>query len=156
MCRWVVPAVKDELSQTLGKPAADQIQVACYTFGAPAVGNWAFVHAFNKVVPDTHLIIADGDMITTTITGYRHVGRQNVIDKTGTIRVNPSLVEQKFSLRQRSSPLAHLLSSYTNSLSKSDKCSMSDEDMLNLLRKEYGLPLVDIDLPVSPTQAELI
>jgi len=151
MCRWVVPAVKDEISQTLGGSSLDQIHVSCYAFGAPSVGNRAFVDAYNKVVPDTHIIIADGDIITNKIFNFRHVGRKNIIDRTGIIRVNPLVVEKLFSLQHRSSARAHMLSTYALMLSTCGKNLMSDENVMNILRTAYGLPLAEDNFTVSPT-----
>ena len=35
------------------------VTVACYTFGAPRTGNWAFARECDRVVPDNWSIIND-------------------------------------------------------------------------------------------------
>lgn len=34
-------------------------KVICYTFGAPRVGNHAFAHTYNKMVPETWSVVND-------------------------------------------------------------------------------------------------
>ncbi|GAB4427461.1 MAG: hypothetical protein Kow0031_07490 [Anaerolineae bacterium] len=68
-------------------------EVSCYTLGSPKVGNPAFAAAYNKLVPDTHRIVNDADVVPTIPPlGYEHVGElvhlgANVVDTSGLVEM---------------------------------------------------------------------
>lgn len=39
-------------------------KVICYTFGAPRIGNYAFAHTYDKMVPETWNIVNDQVRLT--------------------------------------------------------------------------------------------
>jgi triacylglycerol lipase len=56
-----------------------QVTVSVYTFGAPKVGNEAFVESYNRRVPDTSRFVYGNDIVTKLPRwwqGYRHVDRE--------------------------------------------------------------------------------
>ena len=64
-----------ELKQELVRGGRQEVEVQCYSFGAPRTGNHAFAREYNKLVPDTWSIINDqvgdrrvmqGQPVTTT------------------------------------------------------------------------------------------
>jgi len=143
MCRWVLPTVKHHIQHQLGgnKEMLNKFQLSCYTFGAPKVGDLVFAAAYNRVVPNTQRIVNDGDFITSgplTIMNYFHVRREHVFDSTGTVRVEPGLVERKFLLKKRNKTSPHRISNYLSVIKKSFHPRMSEEAFLDHIREEYG------------------
>ncbi|KAK9824760.1 hypothetical protein WJX74_005593 [Apatococcus lobatus] len=72
------------------------IKLACYTFGAPRVGNHAFAHDFAEQIPDTWNIINDQDVIARR--GklwflYKRAGHRVIINARGDLIVRPSFAE---------------------------------------------------------------
>ena len=50
--------------QAEGRP---EVEVLCYTFGAPRTGNHTFARDYNQVVPDTWSIINDQASLATAV-----------------------------------------------------------------------------------------
>ena len=48
-----------DIRQELAKQQQQQVEVVCYSFGAPRTGNHAFARDYNHMVPDTWSIIND-------------------------------------------------------------------------------------------------
>lgn len=82
----------------------DDVAVACSTFGCPRVGNLVFMSRYNLLVPKTNRFVNAGDIIpkspprnflrSITLTGYRHVGRQILLDSNGRFIISPSRIER--------------------------------------------------------------
>jgi len=144
MSRWVLPTVKRQMISlhAYNRAQLDSLQISCYTFGSPRVGGPSFAHAFKQVVPDAQRVVCDGDVITSgppVYWGYYHVHHENIIDFTGTIRVEPSLIEKELSLKKRNNPRSHKINSYVDVVKKSFSPHVSEEGLLGLLKKKYGL-----------------
>ncbi|KAK9902044.1 hypothetical protein WJX75_002353 [Coccomyxa subellipsoidea] len=92
--------------------------LACYTFGAPRVGNHAFAREFNNVAPDTWHIINDQDVVAKApkfLVLYKRAGHRTVINRMGDMIVRPSFIE--ITMRNGNSSVAHhMLGSYQRSL----------------------------------------
>ncbi|EIE21257.1 alpha/beta-hydrolase [Coccomyxa subellipsoidea C-169] len=106
-----------ELRATARSYGVDR-ELACYTFGAPRVGNHAFAREFNEVAPDTWHIINDQDVVAKApkfLILYKRAGHRVVINKMGDMIVRPSFIE--ITMRNGSSSVAHhMLGSYQRSL----------------------------------------
>jgi len=144
MSRWVLPTVKRQMISlhAYNRAQLDSLQISCYTFGSPRVGGPSFAYAFKQVVPDAQRVVCDGDVITSgppVYWGYYHVHHENIIDFTGTIRVEPSLMEKELSLKKRNNPRSHKIDSYVDVVKKSFSPHVSEEGLLGLLKKKYGL-----------------
>ena len=48
-----------DIREELLKAGRAEVQVVCYSFGAPRTGNHAFARDYNRIVPDTWSIIND-------------------------------------------------------------------------------------------------
>lgn len=141
MSRWAIPTVKRDLT-ALGKVVdADKILLSVYTYGSPRVGDMMFANGYDAVCRDTQRIVCDGDIITTgppTFMNYKHVGQENIFDFTGSIRVNPSIVE-KVTLRSKTDVNSHRLKSYGKVIKLARQPYISIVELLNLLRDAYGV-----------------
>jgi len=71
--------------------------VTAYTFGAPCVGNWAFVQEVNRGLVNHFRVAVDADAITSskTLGMYHHAGIQVLVDShcLGNVIVAPTSVE---------------------------------------------------------------
>jgi len=145
MSRWVIPTVTQELSQnsnSVGQEEVDTIKLSCYTFGSPVIGDIHFKRAYNKLVPDTQLIVCDGDIVTASppsFLGFCHVGRTSVFDETGCIFVQPSFFEKQFHLHRRSKVASHLPASYQKVIKQAYSPLESNQELLHILKLAYGL-----------------
>ena len=48
-----------DIRKELLKASRSEVQVLCYSFGAPRTGNHAFAKEYNRMVPDTWAVIND-------------------------------------------------------------------------------------------------
>ncbi|KAF0694955.1 Aste57867_14178 [Aphanomyces stellatus] len=107
-------------------------EVVCYTLGAPRVGNHKFATMFNRKVPNTYRICADGDAVVGTPKRsiqmlyfvkslcYKHVGTAVLLSTRakGVFMINPNIVERAFMAEFRNNVLAHLPPTYRHLLAK--------------------------------------
>jgi len=141
MSRWAVPTVKRDLKAIGRIGDTDKILLSVYTYGSPRVGDIKFANGYDAVCKDTQRIICDGDIITTgppAFMNYMHVGRENIFDFTGSVRVNPSIVE-KTALKSRTDPNRHRLKNYAKVIKLARQPYISLFELLNLLRDAYGI-----------------
>jgi len=67
-----------------------------YTYGEPRVGNHAFAHEYNAMVPEHFAVINDQDPVTRVPFGsYKRVGDRILINDLGDIAVRPSFLEMQ-------------------------------------------------------------
>ena len=72
------------------------MQVSCYTFGCPRVGNHRFAHEYEEVVPDTWHVINDQDVVVHGMKlfgWYKRNGQRVLLDGNGGIVVRPAMLE---------------------------------------------------------------
>ncbi|GMH44780.1 hypothetical protein BSKO_12732 [Bryopsis sp. KO-2023] len=128
--------------------------ISCYTFGAPRVGNHAFVKCYNSVVPDTWQIINDHDIVPRLakfMIFFKHVGRKVIINSGGDMIICPLFMEVSlstcFKWVTRSSMVAqHFMLSYRKSMAAIIKAQFKRgkeiaggfEAMSSLLFGNYG------------------
>ena len=65
-------------------------KVICYTFGAPRIGNYAFAHTYDKMVPETWNIVNDQVQITgqfSKLTGIGSAHHFQARTRTSAMRV---------------------------------------------------------------------
>ncbi|KAI7844547.1 hypothetical protein COHA_001905 [Chlorella ohadii] len=97
------------------------VNVRCYTFGAPRVGNRAWARQYNQAVPDTWHIINSDDVVTSAgkfFFLYTRTGHRVLINKLGDIIVRPTYLESQ--IRQMvggGSVKDHLLTQYQKAIS---------------------------------------
>lgn len=99
-------------------------KIFCYTFGAPRVGNRAFVREYDSLVPNTWQVINDEDVVARVpkfLFMFKHAGRRVIINGKGDMIVSPRVVEvslyRVFGLFKRSLGVAqHALLNYRLSL----------------------------------------
>ncbi|DBA74569.1 TPA: hypothetical protein ACH3X2_009444 [Trebouxia sp. C0005] len=92
------------------------VEVMCYSFGAPRTGNHAFAADYNRVVPDTWSVINEQDVVTRGgkfFFLYKRPGHRVILTDGGHMMVSPSSMEASLhaSLAGQSMD-KHLLSSY--------------------------------------------
>jgi hypothetical protein len=96
------------------------IHVSMYNFGAPKVGNSAFIQTYDRILPDSFRVVVDGDLVTglPVSWNYRHIGTPVYIDSggTGSIIVDPSFVELWLRIQTRASIANHSLLVYHKGL----------------------------------------
>ena len=76
--------------------SASAVQVSCYTFGCPRVGNHAFAADYATAVPDTWHVINDQDVVVHGMKffgWYKRNGQRVILDGEGGIVVRPSMLE---------------------------------------------------------------
>ncbi|BDA50387.1 probable lipase at C-terminar half [Coccomyxa sp. Obi] len=108
---------------------AKRTEVACYTFGSPRVGNYAFAWDYGKTVPDSWSIVNDQDAVARNAKFwllYKRPGQRVLINDRGDMLVRPSFVE----LSMQQSPFLtslsqHYLLSYRDSLAAVCTAQMS-------------------------------
>ncbi|DBB09212.1 TPA: hypothetical protein ACH3X3_007798 [Trebouxia sp. C0006] len=77
-------------------PCLKPMDVSCYTFGAPRVGNHAFARQYDATVPDTWNIINNQDVIARAgrFWGlYKRAGQRVMINPSGDLIVRPTFIE---------------------------------------------------------------
>lgn len=90
-----------------------------YNYGSPRVGNRNFAQLFDRIVPDGFRVVVDGDIVTGIPSyGYKHVGTLILIDDmgAGSIIIDPSFVERRLRMQNRSSVTVHSLLYYRSGL----------------------------------------
>jgi hypothetical protein len=74
------------------------VDVQCYTFGSPRVGNLAYCRTYNETVPNSYRIVSDGDIVTSIppkmVIMYKHAGQEVLVDQSGNYLLNPTFVEK--------------------------------------------------------------
>ena len=96
-----------------------QVRVTMYNYGSPRVGNGNFAQLFDRIVPDGFRVVVDGDIVTGIPSyRYKHVGTLVLIDDlgVGSIIIDPSFVERRLRLQNRSSVTVHSLLFYRSGL----------------------------------------
>ena len=92
--------------------------VFVYSYGSPRVGDPSFAKLLESQVTRLFRIVNEGDPITTVPKSYprfKHGGHEMIINKQGTLIVDPSSREKSL-LPDRNNPLDHLLTNYKTSL----------------------------------------
>ena len=97
-------------------PCADyDLDIRCYTFGSPRVGNHAWARLYNSKLPDTWQIINSDDVVTRAGKFwflFKHVGHRVLLNRRGDLLVRPSFVEYSIRRSPGGSVKDHLLTSY--------------------------------------------
>ncbi|CAM9214391.1 unnamed protein product [Chrysoparadoxa australica] len=122
MATNLVPWVNYELAKAGGpEDVVEPIAITVHTYGSPRVGDIRYASIYNELVPNTWRIRTDGDLVTAVPTirmGFRHVGQCAVVDPagSGSIVINPLIMERKFVTKNKTSVAAHLFPSYYRAL----------------------------------------
>ncbi|GMH45957.1 hypothetical protein BSKO_13921 [Bryopsis sp. KO-2023] len=98
--------------------------VTCHTFGAPRIGNMAFVREYNLAIYDTWQLVNGNDMVPTMPefgSLFAHVGKRVIINHSGDIILNPLFIENNLNrffqfFRASNSMGSHMMRSYKKSL----------------------------------------
>ncbi|RHY29564.1 hypothetical protein DYB32_005046 [Aphanomyces invadans] len=90
------------------------IAITMYNFGAPRVGNPAFVRQYNRAVPNSHRVVLDGDLWGL----YEHVGSEIALDEGGNVIVDPSFIERRLHQRSKTRVAVHGMLVYRSVLRK--------------------------------------
>lgn len=121
------------------------VDVSCYTFGAPRVGNHAWARLYDNEVPDTWQIINSDDAITRAgkfWVLYKHVGHRVLINRRGDLLVRPSFVEYSIRRSPGGSVRDHYLTAYQQAMVAvvaaqfGSKALGSKDDVLGLAEEE--------------------
>ncbi|KAL6767805.1 hypothetical protein ACKKBF_B36685 [Auxenochlorella protothecoides x Auxenochlorella symbiontica] len=95
------------------------LDVSCYTFGTPRVGNRAFADLYGGLVPDTWHVVNGDDTITRSgkfFFLYKRVGHRVLINGSGDLIVRPDYIEKYVHRMPGGGSLYdHYLSSYRTS-----------------------------------------
>ena len=100
---------------TRGPCAQYDVELSCYTFGAPRVGNHAWAKEYNMRVADTWQIINSDDVVTRAgkfLIFFKHVGHRVLLNRRGDLVVRPSFVEYSLRRSPGGSIRDHYLTSY--------------------------------------------
>jgi Lipase (class 3) len=95
--------------------AAYDIDISCYTFGAPRVGNHAWAREYNSKISETWQLINSDDVVTRAgkfFILFKHVGHRVLLNRRGDLVVRPSFVEYSLRRSPGGSVKDHYLSSY--------------------------------------------
>lgn len=90
-----------------------------YNFGSPRVGNRGFAQMFDRMIRSSFRVVVDGDLVTgLPPAGYKHIRTSVLIDGggSGSIILDPSLVEKRLRAHSRASVAAHSLIVYKRGL----------------------------------------
>ncbi|KAL3155626.1 hypothetical protein ABBQ38_010824 [Trebouxia sp. C0009 RCD-2024] len=85
-----------DIARELHQASTVGVQLACYTFGAPRVGNPAFAKEYDELVQDSWSIINDQDLVTRGgkfVFMYKRLGRRVIVNAGGHMMVAPSRIE---------------------------------------------------------------
>lgn len=130
-----------------GGPCADfDLNIKCYTFGAPRVGNHTWAGLYNTVVPDTWQLINSDDAFTRAGKFwflYKHVGHRVLLNKFGDLVVRPSFVEYSIRRSPGGSVGDHYLTAYQQAViavivAQFGAKSLGDKEGVILLTKQPG------------------
>ena len=100
--------------------------------------------SFLIVIPDNSIVNISPNILIHPILrmptwmNYAHPGMEDIFDYTGSIRVNPSVVE-KATLKRRNSPERHYITNYAKVIKLARQPAISVLELLNLLRDAYGI-----------------
>lgn len=63
--------------------------MVCYNYGSPRVGNKAFAHRYNRLVPNTWRVVNNNDTVCTVprLMGYSHVGNAVYLKSDGQVDI---------------------------------------------------------------------
>eukprot|EP00468_Gymnochlora_sp_CCMP2014_P001264 CAMPEP_0167742354 /NCGR_PEP_ID=MMETSP0110_2-20121227/1379_1 /TAXON_ID=629695 /ORGANISM="Gymnochlora sp., Strain CCMP2014" /LENGTH=239 /DNA_ID=CAMNT_0007626535 /DNA_START=1751 /DNA_END=2470 /DNA_ORIENTATION=+ len=96
----------------------ENCEIKMITVAAPLVGDRMFKNFFNKTVPDGIRLVHDKDPVPRLPKGllYAHVGHEVLLDRIGTILVDPSPMEKAFVERPRSRLACHFVDAYEEAM----------------------------------------
>lgn len=78
-----------DLKRTINTP------IVMYNFGAPHIGNKAFLKLYNNDVPESYRVVNDEDIVPKLlIPGFGHVKTLVFVDNDGALTVNPNRMMQ--------------------------------------------------------------
>eukprot|EP00890_Picochlorum_soloecismus_P000351 jgi/Picsp_1/1316/NSC_04797-R1_alpha beta-hydrolase len=106
-----------EIATTLS--CSQRVDLHCYVFGSPRVGNHTWASLYNQHVPNTWQIINDDDTITRAgkfFFLYKHVGHRALINKKGDMLVRPSFSEYSMRRAPGGSIRDHYLTRYRRAM----------------------------------------
>jgi len=106
-----------EIASTL--LCSQRVDLHCYVFGSPRVGNHSWASLYNQHVPNTWQIINDDDTITRAgkfFLLYKHVGHRVLINKRGDMLVRPSFSEYSMRRAPGGSIRDHYLTRYRRAM----------------------------------------
>ncbi|DBA92558.1 TPA: hypothetical protein ACH3X1_002782 [Trebouxia sp. C0004] len=109
-----------DIRKQLQANGKQDVEVMCYSFGAPRTGNHAFAADYNRVVPNTWSIINGQDVVTRGgkfVFLYKRPGKRIIMNGKGCLMVSPSSMEA--SVQQSiggQSVDHHLLTSYQQAI----------------------------------------
>lgn len=95
--------------------AAYDIDISCYTFGAPRVGNHSWAREYNSKISETWQLINSDDVVTRAgkfFFLFKHVGHRVLLNRRGDLVVRPSFVEYSIRRSPGGSVKDHHLTSY--------------------------------------------
>lgn len=106
-----------------GALRAAPVQIMCYTFGSPKLGNDAFASEYNTCCPETYRVVNENDPVSWWgVCSQIHAGRQVLINRDGDTIIEGSALESLYLPVKSTSGSAfknHLLNRYANAL---DNC----------------------------------
>ncbi|KAK9837540.1 hypothetical protein WJX84_004530 [Apatococcus fuscideae] len=85
-----------DLARELRRAGNTDCMLACYTLGAPRLGNHAFAKLFRETVPDCWSLINDQDVVARRgklLFMYKRPGHRAIINSRGDLIVRPSYAE---------------------------------------------------------------
>lgn len=112
-------------------------EIHIYCFGCPRIGNHAFTRLVARHVPTCYRVVVDGDLVTMVpkfLGFYRHVGLPVLLDElaTGSIVIEPSVLDVSFFKRRVGSITNHSLEKYRQCL----EACFEPEDLQEYLARE--------------------
>ena len=138
---------------------AQRVDLHCYVFGSPRVGNHSWASLYNKTVPNTWQIINDDDTITRAgkfFFLYKHVGHRVLINKRGDMLVRPSFSEYSMRRAPGGSIRDHYLARYRRAMEAIVEAqfsgkSLGDVEKIEKLKKDR-----DIEKILSPNNSNVL
>jgi hypothetical protein len=126
------------LSSLAGVIACPPPRLSLYMYGAPRVGNSQFASAIARKIETIYRVQVNGDLVTMLpkfVGFYRHIGTGVILDdeETGSIVINPTLLETSILRRTTGSIANHSLDKYRSCL---EACFEEDE-LEEYLNKEF-------------------
>lgn len=143
-------------------PCADfDIDISCYTFGAPRVGNHAWARLYNNKVPDTWTLINSDDVITRAgkfFFLFKHVGHRVLLNRRGDLVVRPLFVEYSIRRSPGGSLKDHYLTSYERAVvavvaaqfgtkalgEKEEVVALAESAQIQAVLRQAGLSVEDV------------
>lgn len=122
------------------------VQWSLYTFGAPRIGNMAFVALVNRFVPVYFRVEIDGDfiaMIPKIFNLYKHGGELVLLDASanGSLLIQPSIVDLQLWRSSQGNLSNHTLNKYRDCL---EACFDDEQELREYLSKEFHETEMDI------------